>query len=321
MIFAKKIEQMYRARLFKRYDDTGCVFYFSPDDFPSLNAEPYTFKSKKGDVLKGYFYSYGEPIANRLIVFDHGMGAGHRAYMKEIELLAKHGYLVFSYDHTGCFESEGAHTGGLSQSCSDLCDCITAIKSEEKYKNLKIAVMGHSWGAISTLNVSHFHPDLTHVIAIAGPISLKQMLASNFGGIMKGYAKHLYAVEETSNPTTASLDARESLLKTDAKILLIYSEDDPIVKKKFHYDALYTALSEKENVRFVLEKNKKHNPNYTEDAVAYMDSFFAELTEKLKKGQLTTDEAKKEFTASYDWHRMTAQDGRVWDKIFLTLDN
>ncbi|MBR2432528.1 MAG: hypothetical protein IKB23_06380, partial [Clostridia bacterium] len=74
-------------------------------------------------------------------------------------------------------------------------------------------------------------------------------------------------------------------------------------------------------VRFVLEKNKKHNPNYTEDAVAYMDSFFAELTEKLKKGQLTTDEAKKEFIASYDWHRMTAQDGRVWDKIFLTLDN
>ena len=52
-----------------------------------------------------------------------------------------------------------------------------------------------------------------------------------------------------------------------------------------------------------------------------MDSFFAELTEKLKKGQLTTDEAKKEFIASYDWHRMTAQDGRVWDKIFLTLDN
>jgi len=138
---------------------------------------------------------------------------------------------------------------------------------------------------------------------------------------MKGYAKHLYAVEESSNPTTSPLDARESLLKTDAKILLIYSEDDPIVKKKFHYDALYTALSEKENVRFVLEKNKKHNPNYTEDAVAYMDSFFAELTEKLKKGQLTTDEAKKEFTASYDWHRMTAQDGRVWDKIFLTLDN
>ena len=321
MIFAKKIEQMYRARLFKRYDDTGCVFYFSPDDFPSLSAEPYTFRSKKGDLLKGYFYSYGEPIANRLIVFDHGMGAGHRAYMKEIELLAKHGYLVFSYDHTGCFESEGAHTGGHSQSCSDLCDCITAIKSEEKYKNMKIAVMGHSWGAISTLNVSHFHPDLTHVIAIAGPISLKQMLASNFGGIMKGYAKHLYAVEESSNPTTASLDARESLLKTDAKILLIYSEDDPIVKKKFHYDALYTALSEKENVRFVLEKNKKHNPNYTEDAVAYMDSFFAELTEKLKKGQLTTDEAKKEFTASYDWHRMTAQDGRGWDKIFLTLDN
>ena len=77
MIFAKKIEQMYRARLFKRYDDTGCVFYFSPDDFPSLSAEPYTFRSKKGDLLKGYFYSYGEPIANRLIVFDHGMGAGH----------------------------------------------------------------------------------------------------------------------------------------------------------------------------------------------------------------------------------------------------
>lgn len=321
MLFAKKIERLYRSRLFKRYDDTGTVFYFSPEDFPSLSAEPYTFRSRKGYDLKGYFYSYEGYAPNRLVIFDHGMGAGHRAYMKEIELLAKHGYLVFSYDHSGCFESEGEHTAGLSQSCLDLCDCINAIKSEERFKDVGISVIGHSWGAVSTLNVSAFHSDLKHVIAMAGPISVKQMLASNFGGLLKCYARHLYTVEEASNPETAPLDARDSLKNTSAKILLIYSQNDPIVKKKFHYDPLFSEFSGNPNVRFILEKNKKHNPNYTEDAVKYMDVFFADLTKKLKKGLLQTEEQKKAFIDSYDWDRMTAQDESVWEKIFLTLEN
>lgn len=321
MIFEDKIINVYKSRLFKRYDDTNTAFYFSPDDFPSLIATPYSFRSRKGYTLKGYFYSYANSDPTRVIVFDHGMGAGHRAYMKEIELIASKGYRIFSYDHTGCFESEGEHTGGLSQSCADLDDCLNALKNEADLKDVSFSVIGHSWGAYSTINVSAFHPDLTHVIGIAGPISVMQMLRSNFPGIMKGYTDVLYETEKSSNPKTAPLDARESLKNTSARILLIYSDNDPIVKKKYHYDQLCKALAGYQNVRFVLEKNKSHNPNYTEDAVKYLNEYTLDLTRKLKKGLLCTEKAKKDFIASYDWNRMTAQDENVWNKIFLTLNS
>jgi protein-tyrosine-phosphatase len=91
MIFSKRIQAIYKMQVFMRADDTGLVFYFSSDDFPGLHRKPYTFTAKAGHKLHGNFYSYHNPIPGRLVVFDHGMGGGHRAYMREIEELARHG--------------------------------------------------------------------------------------------------------------------------------------------------------------------------------------------------------------------------------------
>ena len=116
MIFEKQIVGTFRNNFLRRCDDTGTAFYFSSADFPGLEAEPFSFPSCKGHELKGYFYHYDDPIPGRIVVFDHGFGGGHRSYMKEIELLCRHGYLVFSYDHTGCMESGGDSIGGFTQS-------------------------------------------------------------------------------------------------------------------------------------------------------------------------------------------------------------
>ena len=124
------LEKAYRKNLFIRNDNPNGIFYFTPADFDGLQAHPYTFPSSMGHELKGYFYHYENPIPNRLVVFDHGMGNGHRAYMREIERLAKAGFLVFSYDHTGCMESGGESTNGFAQSLKDLDDCFKALKAE-----------------------------------------------------------------------------------------------------------------------------------------------------------------------------------------------
>ena len=52
----------------------------------------------------------------------------------------------------------------------------------------------------------------------------------------------------------------------------------------------------------------------------YKDAFFAELKEKRKKKLLASDEEKELFAESFDWHRMTAQDDKIWAEIFRTLD-
>ena len=134
MIFEKIIVNMYKGMMYNRCDDAETVFYFSSEDFPGLRKEPIAFASSLGHTLHGYLYEYDSAREDRIIVFDHGFGGGHRAYMKEIEKLCKHGYKVFAYDHTGCMESGGETPNGLAQSLCDLNDCINMIKSDERFQ-------------------------------------------------------------------------------------------------------------------------------------------------------------------------------------------
>ena len=321
MIFAKSIEKLYKKQLFTRQERNGAVFFFSPKDFPGLKSEPYSFSSSDGHTLSGYFYSYESPRADRLIVFDHGMGAGHLAYMKEIEFLARRGYLVFSYDHTGCAESGGSGAGGFSQSLHDLDDCITALKNDERFASLDISVVGHSWGGFSTLNISALHPEISHIVAMAGFVSVEQVLKQNFSGIMRGYVKRLYALEAETNPKHYKYNAVQTLKNSKTKALLIYSDDDMLVKKSYHYDVLLSELADCKNVRLMLVSGKAHTPGYTAAAVKIKDEFFAEFKKKMKRHLLDDEKSQKEFVSSYDWNAMTEQDEAVWAEIFKHLES
>ena len=177
MIFEKQIVDAYRGMMHTRCDDTRTVHYFSSEDFPGLSAEEYSFKSKLGHTLVGYIYSYEGAREDRLVIFEHGFGGGHRAYMKEIERLAAHGYRVLSYDHTGCMASGGETPNGLAQSLSDLDDCIKAVSSDEGLSGLSLSVMGHSWGAFSTMNSPALSKRVTHVVAISGFVSVWDMVS------------------------------------------------------------------------------------------------------------------------------------------------
>ena len=315
----KFMEKIYRQNLFIRNDNPNGIFYFAPTDFEGLQAYPYTFKSQMGYDLKGWFYCYENAAPDRLIVFDHGMGNGHRAYMREIECLAKAGFLVFSYDHTGCMASGGDSTNGFAQSLKDLDDCMKALKAEPALQGRSIGVVGHSWGGFSTMNIASLHPDITHVVAMSGFVSVKRILEQTFAGPLKFFRKSLYDLEARTNPDYVEFDAVETLANTKAKVLLIASRDDKVVRKECHYDVLQTALAGRENIRFLLTENKNHNPSYTCDAVRYKDDFFARFQKLQKKKLLETPEAQKAFMEQFDWNRMTEQDDAVWDEIFMTL--
>lgn len=71
----------------------------------------------------------------------------------------------------------------------------------------------------------------------------------------------------------------------------------------------------------MLEHNKGHNPNYTEDAVQYLGKYLTAKQKLTKQKKLITNQQKKEFLEGFDWDRMTAQDERLWQAIFDCLDN
>lgn len=318
MIFEKQVVNMYKGMMHTRCDDTETVFYFSPEDFPGLQAESHSFKASAGHTLQGYFYQYENPVSGRLIVFDHGFGGGHRAYMTEIEKLCAHGYRVFAYDHTGCMASGGTTPNGLSQSLCDLNDCISMLKAEGYFENTDVSVMGHSWGAFSTLNITALHPEISHIVAMCGFVCVEDMIGTFFKGILKGYRKAVMALEKSANPKFVEYNAVKTLSESKTKALLIYSENDMMCRRN-HYDTLKAGLDGKENVKFLFVTNKGHNPNYTEEAVKYLDEFGAARA-KLARNKNASKEEKAKFVASYDWKKMTEQDEAVWSVIFEHLD-
>ena len=315
MIFEKKIIKIFQNTLLRRHDPDGTVFYFGKESFWGLDCEEYSFIGDKGQRLMAYLYFRGEKRCDKLVIFEHGMGNGHAAYMQEINYLTEHGYTVFTYDHTGTRCSEGENIGGFSQSLSDLDRAVTFVRSMPEYKDTEIYVIGHSWGGFSTMNIAALHPDIKKVVAIAGFISPEAIINQFLGGILKFYRKAVYKTELDAFGDYARFDGRVTLANTKTKALIIHSTDDKTCLYKNHFGELEKALSGCENVELYTVSGKGHNPNYTEDAVKYKDAFFAELKTRVKSGKLQSDEEKSEFVGSFDWERMTRQDEGVWNKI------
>ncbi len=319
MIFEKKIIEQYKSMAFCRCDDNGTAYYFSANDFEGLNSLPYSFVSSMGNRLQGYFYSYNAPIKDRLIIFDHGMGGGHRSYMREIEMLCKGGYRVFAYDHTGCMESEGENTNGMTQSLHDLDDCICALRDSGELDGVRLSVMGHSWGAFATMNIPKIHSEVSSIVAISGFVSAERLIDTFFEGLLSVYRKPIIKLEREANSKYFDYYAPDSIKTSGAKALLIYSKDDPVCKKTPHYDVLEQAFCESDNVTMLLVDKKGHNPNYTEDAAKYLSEYVAKRTEETKAKRLSTEEERRNFVESFDWKRMTEQDDEIWNKIFEFL--
>ena len=320
MIFEKQIVNLYKKSMLTRHDPDGRLFYFSREDFPGLECEETSFIGDKGQRLAAYTYYRGEKRLDKLVMFEHGMGCGHAAYMQEINKITEHGYTVFTYDHTGTRCSEGESIGGFSQSLSDLDRAVKFVRAMPEYKDSEISVIGHSWGGFSTMNISAYHPDIKHAVAIAGFISPKDIQAQFLSGLMKPYRKAVFKIEADAFPEYVHTDARTTLKSTKTKTLIIHSTDDKTCLYKNHFSEISRAASDNENVEFLTVSGKGHNPNYTEDAVKYKDACMKELVRKSKKKELSTDEEKAKFVASCDWVRMTKQDDDVWNKIFAFIE-
>lgn len=324
-MFKGLVEKVYRRAVFSRHDADDAVYYFTAKDFEGLRCEPYSFENQLGERLSGAFYYYDGFRADRLIIFDHGMGMGHYSYMNEIETICRHGFRVFSYDHTGCTNSEGAGIRGLSGSLADLDACICALKKDGVLSGLEYSVVGHSWGGFSAMNVIGIHKDVHSMVAISGFISVKDMQKQSLSGLAAQFRGITYRYEKSINGDYVDSSAIDVLSKTKIPSLIIHSLDDNIVSAHYHFLKLKKAIEglpegEKPPVSFVSMVGKFHNPNYTEDAVRYKNKFIKELTKKKKKKRLETKEQREAFKNSYDWKRMTRQDERVWSVIFEHLD-
>lgn len=321
MLFKKKILSLYDRILLKRRDPDGRAYVFTKSDFDGLSSRDTSFTGDKGQRLSAHFYYRGEPRCDRLIMLDHGMGCGHASYLKEIDVITRQGYTVFTYDHTGTMNSEGKNIGGFSQSLSDLDRAVAFVRSHEEYKDAKISVIGHSWGGYSAMNIAAIYPDITHVVAIAGFVSPKAIQNQALTGFLRVCRRTVYELERDTLPDYYLYDGRESMKKAkNTRALFIHSRDDETCKFPLHFEELRKALGNEERIEFLAVDNKNHHPQYTEEAVKYKSEFRRELKRRSKKGTLNTDAEKAEFVKSYDFHKMAEQDEAFWCTVFEFLE-
>ena len=170
------------------------------------------------------------------------------------------------------------------------------------------------------MNACALHPEIHSIVSMSGFISVNKMIKQNFSGPLASYRKAIETVEREANPVFYTYNAVDSLKSTSAPVLLIYSDNDKMVHKKHSYDILKRELSDRENISFILEKGKEHNPNFSAEAVRQKNIFFKDLKKMRRKKLLKSAEARARFVNLYNWHAITEQDMSVWERIFEHLE-
>lgn len=252
-------------------------------------------------------------------MFDHGIGSGHLAYLHEIEFLAQNGYAVYSYDHTGCVSTGGSGILGFAQGINDL-DCVlTAIQQIPQFSDVPRKLIGHSWGGYASMNVSALHPEVTHIVSLAGFLSARSLIEQYIPKAFLKYSDEVMDRERRKNPQYADMDARESLLKSQAKLLHLQSKDDSKVKFELSYIPLSEALKDRKNTELIALDRRNHDPQRTPEAALANAAMLRELDCKQKKKQLSTASQQKAFQNTFDWNLICQQDTESWTKILKFL--
>ena len=300
------IARKYREQLLCRYDKDGYTPYLSASDFPGLTVEEGSFVNTAGVAVAYFRYRYEGYDPAKLVVFCHGLGAGHTAYLAEIEYLCKNGLQVLTLDYTGCDRSGGDGMLSVNRPTRDVIELLDYLKPAEE-----LSVVGHSLGGYTALNVIRMVDKIKRGVIISGFLFSRQML----GHFIKNRLIHYLVeqVERKNDPAIARADNAEYLKTTTDRLLFIASEDDPMVPFSIGAGLAQTLGNDK--LEFLVEQNKKHNPTYTAEALAFMQESFGTLNRLVAEGKLQTLEEKQAFFADRPAAKMTAQDPRVMDAV------
>lgn len=300
------VSKVYIKRFVCRYDKEVGVPYYTYTDFPNLKREEGSFNNSKGIEIHYFFYYYEGYRKDKLILFCHGLGPGHASYLSEIETLCKRGYRVLTLDYRGCGESKGEYLGSMNAPTRDVMDLL---------KHLKIAIpiipVGHSLGGFTALKVASLIREITKVVVLAPIISVRPMVykASKSKFITHYVLKYERKVEKEYD----SIDLVQYLETTQDDILFIQSIDDPMVP----YETSLKIAEDAHNSHITCIKinNRKHNPNYTDDAMNYMNEVFGAFNRRVMDKKISSDEERIAYFKDVSIDRLTAQDSEVFDQI------
>lgn len=307
-----KILDLYLSNFITRFDKDGIVPFLSHSDFEGLQKEEHSFVNSDNNKIAYFFYHYDDYKPDKLILFLHGIGPGHTAYMSEINTICKQGYRVLTLDYTGCDKSGGNNLHSINQPTKDVDELLKELELKEE-----LIILGHSLGGYTAINTANLNQNVSKTVVISGFISLKNEL----NALMKIPFLSYPALKYEKNRCNGynNLNNFNYLKNTSDKFLFIHSLDDKMVPYKSATGFIKKTIKN-DNLSFLIVKGKKHNPNYTVEAVKYMTETFADYYKKIKNKELDSYDEKKSFMSDKSALKMTIQDCEVWNKIFEFIE-
>ena len=305
------ISRAYIKDFVGRYDKEVGVPYYSHTDFQNFKQEVGEFTNSKGVKIHYFYYFYPKYREDKIILFCHGLGPGHAAYIAEIEALARRGYKVLTLDYTGCDESGGKYLGSLNTPTRDVLELLDYLNL-----NTSVALMGHSMGGYTALNVINLRKDITVAVILSGFLSVSSIITSAIKS--RFIASGILRYERKVEPTYFDLHNIEYLKATDDKLFFIQSEDDAMIP----YTISLKVVEEinNHNIKTLKVQNRKHNPNYTDAATKYMNAVFGKYYNLLKQKKLRTDEEKIAYFKDVSLAKLVEQDEEMFDQIAEFID-
>ncbi|MBD5632701.1 MAG: alpha/beta hydrolase [Clostridia bacterium] len=279
----------------KRYDKNPLLKYFTAKDF-GLTADEFPL-----GCLYGAIYN-GAKTNGEVIIFVHGMGPGHCAYMTEIAYFCNLGYTVVAVDSLGCGLSLGKKIKGMYEGVISAVDTVDFV--QKQFENSKVYLVGHSWGGYSALCASAARK-VDKVVAISAPSTPAKTLqcgAKQFiGGLLAAILSPFWwLINLTVFGKKGNANAAKCASNNNTPTLLIHGDSDKIVGKN---NAVINKADGK-NIQKLIVKGKAHNPYNTVAA----EQKLAELSAALRR-------ADKDYFSNFDFTAATEEDAAVMSEI------
>lgn len=301
---------IYKTAFGHRQDKNPQFRYFTPEDF-NLTVEHMPVRLYGVELAAKLYTTKPVEACERVVIFQHGFGAGSSSYMTEIAHFARQGFAVVAVDAYGCNNSAGKSVKGFYAGAEAVIAAYIGVNLDERLKNKPVVLVGHSWGAYSVLAACGT-VQADGVVAMSGfnaPAKCLCDTLKSMGGLGKLYAPLVYGWIKLINffkfGAKGNLKAVKAVKQSGVKTLIIHGEKDGAVG--FKNSAAKTVKGE--NVTTLLLPDKRHNPYNT---VAAEDKL-AELTGKHK---FESEDEVKEYFENFDWAAVTEED----EEVMRTID-
>lgn len=310
----------------KRCEGNPNFRYFKPEDFEGLSATPVEVplgKKPSAGVLRGYTYTRGGDKG--VIVFSHGMGAGHFAYTAFINDLCKLGYTVVATDNRGTVLSDGKATGDPFEGAVCLTKTLQWV-GDSDLAGQPLFLVGHSMGASSVCRVLDLGFPVLGAVSLSAFDSERKVVSAMAGamtnpvvGKVIGFLITLgnlvdYGVRAVK-PVTNFVE------KSGVPVLAYHGSADQSVPVE-NSVAKVSRDKELKNVTSVFLPGRGHNPYQTAESEQFVATTFAQVSDLLKEyGGTLPKVVRDNFFKGVDEWKLVESDPQVLKRIDEFFDS